>query len=132
LERSDVAIRPIPRHEELPVSYLMPHLQALFDIPASTLTLIAIMCSAAMYFIREHLVVSWMVLVLGPLSFTLSALVNYVLTYFEVFPVAKTEAWLMCTIFSATVGIIGGLLIGVGIGRLIERSQSNPSRFHRA
>jgi ABC-type thiamin/hydroxymethylpyrimidine transport system permease subunit len=114
------------------VSYLMPHLQALFDIPASTLTLIAMMCSAAMYFIRQHLVVSWMVLILGPLSFTLSAFVNYVLNYLEIFPVAKTEEWLMCTIFSATVGIVGALLTGVGIGRLIERSQADPSRYHRA
>jgi hypothetical protein len=114
------------------LSFLMPHLQALFDIPASTLTLIALMCSAAMYFIREHLVVSWLVMILGPLSFTLSAFVNYVITYFEIFPVAKTEDWLMCTIFSATVGIVGGLLIGVGIGRLMERAQSNPARYHRA
>ncbi len=114
------------------MSFLMPHLQALFDIPASTLTLIAIMCSAAMYFVREHLVYSWFVLLLGPFSFALSAFINYGLTYFEVFPIAKTEQWLMCTIFSATVGIIGGLLVAVGIGRLIERSQSNPERFHRA
>ena len=114
------------------MSYLIPHLQALFDIPASTLTLMALMCSAAMYFVREHLVIPGMVLVLGPLSFTLAACVNYGLTSYELLPIAKTEEWLICTLFSATIGIVGGLLIAALLARIMDKSQSKQSRFHRA
>ena len=114
------------------VSNLMPHLQAMLDTPSSTLALISIMCGAAMYFIRAHLVVPALVFVLGPVVVVLSVVANYILVSLEYFPLNKADQWLICTIFSATVGIIAGLGIAALLSRMMDKSEAKQSRFHRA
>jgi hypothetical protein len=114
------------------VTYLLPHLEALFDIPANTMTVILIMCSAAMYFIRPHLVIPGMVFVLGPLVVVLSALANYAVTSLEYFPLNQTDQWLICTMISATIGVIVGLGLAAGLGRMMSSAEAKKSRFHRA
>ena len=113
-------------------SYLLAHLQSMLEIPMSTLVLISIMCSAAMYFIREHLVIPAMVFVLGPINIVLAAIANYCLTKMEYFPLTKTDQWLICTIFSATIGIILGLGVAALLSKALDKSQAKQSRFHRA
>lgn len=114
------------------MAYLLPHLQAMFDIPLSTLTLLSIMCSAAMYFIRPHLVVPAMVFVLGPLCLLLSTVAYYGLTLIEYFPLNKADQWLLCTISAATIGIVIGLVIAAAFAQALDKSQSKQTRFHRA
>ena len=116
----------------MPVSYLLPHLQAMFDIPSSTLTLLIIMCSAAMYYIRPHLMIPAMVFVLGPLTFTLAAVAYYGLTMLEYFPLNKTDQWLICTILSATIGVVIGLCLAAVVSKALDKSNAKQSRFHRA
>lgn len=114
------------------MSYLLPHLQAMFDIPLSTLTLLSIMCSMAMYFIRPHLVVPALVFVLGPISMFLACVAFYGLTLIEYFPLNKTDQWLICTIVSATIGVIISLVCAAALAHAMDRSQAKQSRFHRA
>ena len=114
------------------MSYLYAYLQDVLDIPASTATLIGIMCSAAMYFIRQQLAMPAMVFVLGPLTFSLSLMVNYVFAKLELFPLAQADQWLIATIFSATIGVTLGLCLAALLARATDKSQSAQSRFHKA
>lgn len=114
------------------MSYLLPHLQAVFDIPMSALLLICVMCSAAMYFIREHLVIPGLILVLGPICVSLSAVAYYGLTKLEYFPLDKYDQWLICTITSATIGIVAALGIAALLARALDKSQAKKSRVYRA
>lgn len=114
------------------MSYLLPHLQAMFDIPLSTLTLLTVLCSAAMYFIRPHLVMPAMIFILGPVCLLISVAAYYGLTLIEYFPLNKTDQWLICTIASATIGIVIGLICAAAMAHALDRSQAKQTRFHRA
>lgn len=113
-------------------SDLLRQLHEVLDIPMSTLILISVMCSAAMYFIREHLVIPALVFVLGPIIIMLSAVVNLGLTKLEYFPLQKYDQWLICTITSATIGIVLGLCFVALMARYMDKSEAKSSRFHRA
>lgn len=98
----------------------------------STLLLISVMCSVAMYFIRPHLVIPGMVFVLGPIVMMLSTVANYCLTLLEIFPLNKYDQWLICSILSATIGIVVGLCLAAYLARLFDKADAKSSRFHRA
>ena len=85
-----------------------------------------------MYFIREHLVIPALVFVLGPIIIMLSAVVNLGLTKLEYFPLQKYDQWLICTITSATIGIVLGLCFVALMARYMDKSEAKSSRFHRA
>ena len=99
-------------------------LQDATEIPTSTLTLIAAMCGVAMYFVRTHLVIPGMIVVIYPLVVALSVAANYGLVQLEYFSLNKYDQWLMCTVTSATIGVIGGLLIAAGLARVLEFFQT--------
>ncbi len=114
------------------MSFFMHHLEAILDIPPSTLTLIVVMCGTAMYFIREALVIPALVIVLGPFVVLLAVLANYGLTLLEYFPLNRYDQWLICTITSATIGIVVGLCIAAMLARVMDKSEAKRSRFHQA
>jgi uncharacterized protein YacL len=108
-------------------SYLLQHLNAAIEIPMGTLTLMAFMCAIGMYFIRSHLVIPALAIVFYPF-FVLFAVAAYgVLTLLEVFPMSKYDQWLICTILSATIGIVIGLLFTIGVSKTIDHLQSRET-----
>ena len=113
------------------MDFLMKHLQEAAEIPASTFTLISMMCGIAMYFIRSHLVIPGMVIVVYPMVLALSVLANYGLVKLEMFVLNKFDQWLICTITSATLGVIGGLIVAALLARVWEFFQSRK-QFQRA
>ena len=113
------------------MDFLTKHLQEASEIPASTMTLISMMCGIAMYFIRSHLVIPGMVIVVYPMVLALSVLANYGLVKLEFFALNKYDQWLICTITSATLGVIGGLLVAAVLARVWEHFQTKR-RFQRA
>ncbi len=114
------------------MSYLLPHLQAMFDVPMSTLVLLSIICSAAMYFVRPHLVTPALVFIIGPICLVLSTMAYYGLTMIEYFPINKADQWLICTITAATIGNVCALGVTAAVSRAFDRSQAKQTRFHRA
>ncbi len=114
------------------MTYLYSYLQDVLDIPASTVTLIGLMCGVAMVIIRNKLAIPAMVFLLGPITFALSILANYVFARLELFALTQADQWLIATIFSATVGVTVGLCIGAVLARATDKSQSAQSRFHKA
>ena len=102
-------------------------LNELLEIPMTTLVLISVMCGIAMYFVRNHLVMPGLVVVLYPLVVLLSAVANFGLTKLEVFPLAKYDQWLICTISSATVGVVLGLGMAAILARVGENMEANKT-----
>lgn len=98
----------------------------------STLLLISVMCSVAMYFIRPHLIMPGMVLVLGPIVMMLSTVANYCLTTLEIFPLNKYDQWLICSILSATIGIVVGLCLAAYVARMIDKADAKSPRLRKA
>ena len=114
------------------MDFWLNHLQQASEIDNSTLTLICVMCGVAMYFIRNHLVIPGLIVVLYPLLVTLSVAANYALTRLEMFPLNKYDQWLICTITSASIGTVLGLVISSGLATLLEHMVTNRKPVSRA
>ena len=106
------------------MDYLISCVQEAMDIPTSTMVLIAVMCALAMYFIREHLVIPGLIVVIFPLVMALSVAVNYGLTKLEYFSLKRYDQWLLATITSATVGIVVGLVLTMMLARMAGRHEA--------
>jgi hypothetical protein len=113
-------------------STLLQHLNAATEIPMGTLTLLAVVCSIGMYFIRPHLVIPALSIIFFPF-FVLFAVAAYAtLTLLEIFPLNKFDQWLICTMLSATIGVVIGLSLIVLISKLIDHVQSGRRRTRQA
>ena len=112
------------------MNILMKHLQEAAEIPAGTMALISLMCGIAMYFVRSHLVIPGMVVVVYPMVLAFSVLANYGLIKLELFALNRYDQWLICTITSATIGVIGGLIVAAILARIFEHFQTKH-RFER-
>ena len=99
-------------------------LQDVSEIPPSILTLIAVVCGIAMYFVRSHLVIPGMIVVLYPLVMALAVTANYCLVQLEYFALNKYDQWMICSIISATLGVVGGLIVAALLSRVLEFFQS--------
>ena len=110
---------------------LMKHLLEAGEIPSGTLALISMMCGIAMYFVRSYLVIPGMVVVVYPMVLGLSVLANYGLVKLELFALNRYDQWLICTITSATLGVIGGLIVAAILARIFEYFQTKK-RFQQA
>jgi hypothetical protein len=113
------------------MSYLAKHLQTAMDIPSSTMSLIMIMAAVAMYFVRNHLVVPGMIVVIYPLVVTFAVAANYVFILLELFPMNKMDQWLIATISASTIGIIMGLGLSALLAQMLGKMEQRKSRFHR-
>ena len=107
------------------MEFLLKSLNEAMEIPMSTLVLISVMSSIAMYFVRSHLVIPGLVIFLYPVVVVLSAIANFCLTKLEVFPLNKYDQWLICTISSSTIGIVLTLGLAALLARFSENMQAN-------
>jgi hypothetical protein len=110
--------------------YLLQHIQAATEIPMSTLSLITLMCSISMYFIRPHLVIPALSIIFMPFFVIFSVATYGVFVLLEVFPLNKYDQWLICTITSATVGVVIGLGFIIMISKLVDHFQGGNKRPH--
>jgi hypothetical protein len=109
-------------------STLLQTIQSATEIPMSTLTVIAVMCSIGMYFIRPHLVIPALAVIFYPF-FILFAVGAYgFLTLLEVFPLNKYDQWLICSILSATIGTVIGLMFIIAISKAVDHFQSRDGK----
>jgi hypothetical protein len=108
-------------------SYLLQQINAITEISMGTLTLIALMCSVGMYFIRPHLVIPALSIIFLPFFILFSVAAYASLTLLELFPLNKMDQWLICTILSATIGTVIGLLFVIAISKIIDHVQSRAT-----
>jgi hypothetical protein len=108
--------------------YVLQQINAATEISMGTLTLIALMCSIGMYFIRPHLVIPALSIIFLPFFILFSVAAYASLTLLEVFPLNKMDQWLICTILSATIGTVIGLLFTISVSKIIDYFQSRDTR----
>jgi hypothetical protein len=113
-------------------SYLLQQINAATEITMGTLTLIALMCSMGMYFIRPHLVIPALSIIFLPFFIVFSVAAYASLTLLEVFPMNKADQWLICTILSATIGTVIGLGFVIAVSKLIDHIQSRATQARTA
>jgi hypothetical protein len=113
-------------------SYLLQQINAVTEITMGTLTLIAFMCSTGMYFIRPHLVIPALSIIFLPFFIVFSVVAYASLTLLEVFPLNKMDQWLICTILSATIGTIVGLIFVIAVSKCIDHIQARTTQTRAA
>ncbi len=104
---------------------LLKHLMAITEVSTGTMTVICAMAGIGMYFIRNHLVMPALIVVLGPIVVGISLVANYALVQLETFDMGRFDQWLIATISSATIGIIFTLILAALLSRLQEHFQAN-------
>jgi hypothetical protein len=109
-------------------SYLLQHINAATEISMSTLTLIAFMCSVGMYFIRPHLVIPALSIIFLPFFIVFSVAAYASLTLLEIFPLNKMDQWLICSILSATIGTVIGLMFVIAVSKIIDHLQARATQ----
>lgn len=107
------------------MDFLIKHLTTASELSNGTLGLICVMAGIGMYFVRNHLVMPALIVVLGPITVGFAVLANYALLLTETFDVGRFDQWLICTISAATIGIVLTLILAALLARLQERMQAN-------
>ena len=107
------------------MDFLIKHLTTAWELSNGTLGLICAMAGIGMYFVRNHLVMPALIVVLGPITVVLAVFANYILLLTESFDVGRFDQWLVCTISAATIGIVFTLALAAGLARVQEHFQAN-------
>ena len=97
------------------------HLIAMVDVGTSTLVLFGLICAAAVWLMRNHLANILTMILIFPLVFSLSLIVNHIFMSSGMFDPKKMADWLIGTISAATVGVMFGLGIMAVCARMWER-----------
>jgi hypothetical protein len=88
-----------------------------------TVAIICTLCAIACYFVKEYLANPAMIIFVYPVLAGLSFLAQYVFLRAELFPLNKTDLWMMWTIAAAICGTIAGIALVAGLARLVEFSR---------
>jgi hypothetical protein len=105
------------------MTFFLRHVNDLFAMDWQTLTVIAVLCGGACYFIKEYLSSPPMVLFIFPVLMLFSMLAQYSFIQLELFAPKKIDQWLMFTILASIVGTIVGLGLIAGVISLRERME---------
>jgi hypothetical protein len=100
------------------------HLAAMVDVGTSTLVMFGLICGGAVWLMRNHLANILTVILIFPLVFGLSLIVNHICMSFGVFDPKKMADWIIGTISAATVGTMFGLAIMAVTARMWERQSA--------
>jgi hypothetical protein len=108
-------------HTRPPMETISAHLGAMVDVGTSTLVLFGLICGSAVWLMRNHLANILTVVLIFPLVFGLSLLVNYLSLSYGMFDPKKMADWMIGTILAATIGTMFGLGIIAVCARMWER-----------
>ena len=101
---------------------LIKHLQNICAIDWPTLGVIAALCVATAYAIREYLAHSMLALLALPVLFVASVITQYLFIVGEVYIPNKLDQWLMWTVIATICGNMIGIAIVAAAGRLKDRT----------
>lgn len=103
---------------------LTQHIQNILAIDGSSLIVMAVLCGAASYVLKEYLTNPIMVIFVFPILLLFSVLAQYLFIYLELYPTKKLDQWLMWTIMSSILGAIAGIGLVAGISVLRDRPRA--------
>jgi hypothetical protein len=91
------------------MTVLLKHVDGILSIDLPTLIVIAVLCGAAAWVIKEYLSNPLMFLAVFPALFLISVLIQYAFILGELYVPNKIDQWLMWTILAG----IGGTVLGI-------------------
>ncbi len=102
-------------------------IENLISMDWQTVTVLAVLCAFAAYFIRDYLAYPPMIVFVYPLLVLFSVLAQHAFLYLETYPPKKLDSWLMWTIISAIIGNFVAMGVVACLGRLREMLGSRPT-----
>jgi hypothetical protein len=93
------------------MSLLAKHIDGLLLMDWQSLTLLAVICAAAAFFIKDYLTNPIMVIFIYPILVFFSILAQYIFMQADLYSPKKLDQWLMWTIMAS----ICGTFVGTGL-----------------
>jgi hypothetical protein len=106
------------------MSFLSKHIDSLLLMDWQTLTLLAVICAVAAFFIKDYMANPLLVLLVYPLLVLFSVLAQYIFMQCELYSPKKLDQWLMWTILAS----IAGAIVGMGLVACIVTVRDRSSR----
>lgn len=107
------------------MTVLLKHVDGILSIDAATLIVIALLCAAAAWIIKEYLSNPLMFLVVFPVLFCISVLIQYAFILGELYVPTKIDQWLMWTVLAAIGGVVVGTII-IGATCMVQEAWRKP------
>ena len=104
------------------MSFLAKHIDSLLLMDWQTLTLLAVICAIAAFFIKDYMANPLLVIFIYPFLLLFSILAQYFFNQLELFSPKKLDQWLMWTILASIAGTIVGTGLVACIAVLRDRS----------
>jgi dolichyl-phosphate-mannose--protein O-mannosyl transferase len=106
------------------MSVLSKHIDGLLLMDWQSLTLLAVICAIAAFFIKDYLANPILVIFIYPILLFFSVLAQYFFMQAELYSPKKLDQWLMWTIMASLVGTVIGTGLVAGIAALRDRSDN--------
>ena len=106
------------------MSFFSKHIDGLLLMDWQTLTLLAVICAVAAFFIKDYLANPILVIFIYPILLFFSVLAQYFFMQVEFYSPKKLDQWLMWTIMASICGTIIGTGLVVCIAVLRDRRGS--------
>jgi hypothetical protein len=106
------------------MSFLSKHIDNLLLMDWQTLTLLAVICAIAAFFIKDYLTNPILVLFIYPILLFFSIMAQYFITQAELYSPKKLDQWLMWAIIASICGTILGTGLVACVAVLRDRAGS--------
>jgi hypothetical protein len=106
------------------MSFLAKHIDGLLLMDWQSVVLLAVICAAAAYFIKDYLSNPLLIIFIYPLLVLFSVLAQYIFMQSELYSPKKLDQWLMWTILAS----IAGTIVGTGLVACIITARDRSSR----
>jgi hypothetical protein len=110
------------------MEWFVMHLEGIADLGTSTFVALALICSVAIYFMRDYLANILTVLLILPVMFGVAVLCTYVCLFYGFFDPKKMADWIVSTIMSGAVGALSGIATAAVCARAWDRAPSHELR----
>ncbi|HWB43857.1 MAG TPA: hypothetical protein VG900_00285 [Hyphomicrobiaceae bacterium] len=107
------------------MSVLLKHIDGILSMDVATLVVIAVLCAAASWIIKEYLSNPLMFMVVFPVLFCISVLIQYAFILGEFYAPNRIDQWLMWTILAGIGGTVLGTVI-VGLCCMLQEARRKP------
>src|SRR5262245_10053413 len=105
---------------------LLKHLSNIWAMDRATLGVIAALCAAAAFTLKEYLANPFMALLVFPVLFVFSVVAKYLFILGEMYPFNKLDQWMMWTVTAAIIGNLIGIMLVASLGRIREALRPTP------
>jgi hypothetical protein len=103
------------------MTILLKHIDNLLMMDWQTLTVLAVLCAVAAYFIKDYLSNPIMIIFVYPVLLLFSVLTEYCFLQAELYPPKKLDQWLMWTILASICGTIVAMVFVAGLAAYRDR-----------